>query len=242
MNAQIATFGPTMKKYLFVLLWIGSTALAQDSFTEAKRFFDAGKFAQAQPLFESYLKSNPNHITTLLCLGDIAAASKDWHDALVYFQKARQLKPNVADYHYRYGGALGMVAKESNKFKALGMIGDVRGAFEKALAIDPQHIGAHWALIELNLQLPAIAGGSTKKAKEYAESLARISPVDGWLAKGRIAEDSEHFSEAEKCYKKAIAIGQSKTTYQKLADLYTKTKQPEKAKATMAAYHKKQKE
>ena len=30
--------------------------------------------------------------------------------------------PKVAKYWYKYGGTLGMKAKESNKFKALGMI------------------------------------------------------------------------------------------------------------------------
>jgi hypothetical protein len=32
---------------------------------------------------------------------------------------------------YKYGGALGMKALEVNKFKALGMIGEIKESFEK---------------------------------------------------------------------------------------------------------------
>ena len=43
------------------------------------------------------------------------------------------------------------------------MIGEVRDSFEKAIALNPKHIEARWALIELNLQLPGIVGGSESK-------------------------------------------------------------------------------
>jgi tetratricopeptide (TPR) repeat protein len=229
------------KFFLGILFLMGCGVFAQDTFTEAKYFFETGRSAQAKPLFESYLKANPNHIATLVYLGDIAAAAKKWATALDYFERVKKLKPNVAEYQYKYGGALGMVAKESNKFKALSLIDDIRTAFEKAISLDPKHIGAHWALIELNLQLPAIAGGSLKKANQYAEALAKISTVDAWLAKGHIAEYNENYKQAEQFYKNAIQVGQSKTCYQKLADLYLKMNQPEKSKATMAAYQKKSK-
>ncbi|MNG36378.1 hypothetical protein D3C84_1233890 [compost metagenome] len=60
-----------------------------------------------------------------------------------------------------------MKALEVNKFKALGMIDEVRTNFEKAIQLNPKHIEARWALIELNLQLPGILGGSEKKAIHY---------------------------------------------------------------------------
>lgn len=231
-----------MIKFITPLLFLATVGVfAQDTFTEAKHLFENGQLARAKSMFESYLKANPNHIPSLVYLGDIAASAKKWETALGYFERVKKLKPNVADYQYKYGGALGMVAKESNKFKALGLIDDIKAAFERALWLDPNHIGAHWALIELNIQLPAIAGGSLKKANQYADALAKVSAVDGWLAKGHIAEYDENYKLAEQCYKNAIQIGQSKTSYQKLANLYLKTNQPEKSKATMAAYQKKSK-
>jgi hypothetical protein len=40
-----------------------------------------------------------------------------------------------------------MKAKDSNKFKALGMIDEVKSSFEKAISLNPKHIESRWALI-----------------------------------------------------------------------------------------------
>ncbi|MBF6609030.1 MAG: hypothetical protein ITG00_09890 [Flavobacterium sp.] len=168
---------------------------------------------------------------------DRHSADKNWETAAELYQKLIAKSPNTARYHYKYGGALAMVAQSGNKFKALTLINDIRGAFEKTIEIEPSHIEARWALIEYYIQLPVIAGGSEEKAVSYAAQLANVSPVDGWLANGHIAEFYERYQSAEQYYKKAIALGKSKTAYQKLADLYkNKMAQPEKAAAVMKQF------
>ena len=229
-----------MKSYLFLIIFSLLFSSNSTDFEKAELLFKQAKYDQAKVAFESYLKENSNHLKTLEYLGDIEGIYKYWVKAMFYYGKLIKLKPSEADYHYKYGGCLGMKAKESNKFKALGMIGDVKASFEKAIALDPNHIEARWALIELYLQLPGIVGGSEKKAQRYADELLKISPVDGYLAQGRIAEYFDRNKEAEKYYLKAIAVGGSKTTYQKLANLYkNKMNQPEKAKALLEAYKEK---
>lgn len=231
-----------MGVFLRLFLLFPLFAWAQSDFANAEKLFRQGKYDQSELLFQNHLKTSPSHLQTIEYLGDLRGLSKDWSGALAYYGKLTKLKPLEADYHYKYGGALGMLAKDSNKFRALGMIGEIRGSFEKAIALDRDHIGARWALIELNLMLPAIAGGSEKKAVAYAEELLKISPVDGWLSKGRISEYFSRYPEAENFYKKAVLVGGSKTTYQKLADLYNnKMKQPEKAKALWTEFNKKNK-
>ena len=86
-----------------------------------------------------------------------------------------------------------MKAKDCNRFTAFGMIGDVRSSFEKALALNPKHLEARWALIEMYLHLPAIVGGSEKKATRFSNELAKLSPIDGYLSKGHIAEYYDRF-------------------------------------------------
>jgi hypothetical protein len=49
----------------------------------------------------------------------------------VLLQKLKQIKPSEANYSYKYGGALGMKALEVNKFKALGMIGEIKVIWKK---------------------------------------------------------------------------------------------------------------
>jgi tetratricopeptide (TPR) repeat protein len=230
-------------RYLFLFfLLFPIVSFSQTDFEKAEALFRQQKYSQSQVLFEKILKLSPNNFKAMEYLGDIQGVQKKWKPALVYYKKLKQLQPKVANYIYKYGGVLGMIAKDSNKFKALGMISEIRSAFEKAIKLDPNHIDAHWALIELYLQLPGIVGGSEKKALTYSNQLMKISPIDGHLSKGHIAEYFERYDEAEKEYKKAIELGNSKVCYQKLADLYkNKMDQPEKARLILAEYNEKHK-
>lgn len=205
-------------------------AISQTDFDKAEKLYFLKKYEQSKLLFENYLKENPNHLKTLEYLGDIEGQNKSWDKAIYYYKKLKLLKPLEANYYYKYGGVLGMKAKNSNKFKALGMISEVRTSFEKAISLNPNHIEARLALVELYLQLPSIVGGSEKKALHYADEIAQISEVDGYLSKGHIAEYFGRFKEAEVHYRKAVEISKSKNSYRILANLYkNKLGQPEKA-------------
>ena len=211
--------------------------LCSQSFEKGEKLFIEKKFDLAQPVFESYLMSNPSNLKTIEYLGDIAAYNKSWDKAIIYYKKLKTLKPKEANYYYKYGGVLGMKTLEVSKFKALGMIGEVRSSFEKAIDLNPKHIEARWALIELNLQLPGIVGGSETKAIKYSTELRELSPVDGYLSRGHIEEYFNRYSDAEEQYKRAILIGGSKICYQKLSDLYkNKMKQPDKASKVLEEY------
>jgi tetratricopeptide (TPR) repeat protein len=220
-------------------IFLFSIQIMASDFEKAEKLFRQEKYVQAEPYFERYLEQHPNHTKTIEYLGDIAGYARDWDKAIAYYQKIKEQFPFNANYHYKFGGAMGMKAKEVNKFKALGMIGTVEEAFLTAARLDPKHIDTRWALVELYLQLPGIVGGSEKKANKYAEELFVISPVDGYLAKGRIAEYFNRYKVAEKNYKQAYTIGNSKVTFQKLYDLYLKKlKEPKKAEQLKKEFEK----
>ncbi len=209
-------------------------ANSQTDFEKAEKLFLSKNYEQSKVLFENYLNNNPNNLKTLEYLGDIEGQFKSWDKAIYYYKKLKLIKPTEANYYYKYGGVLGMKAKSSNKFKALGMISEVKISFEKAISLNPKHIEARVALVELYLQLPGIVGGSEKKALLYANEIAQISAVDGYLSKGHIAEYFGRYKEAEVQYKKAVEISKSKNSYQILANLYkNKMGQPEKAKSIL---------
>ncbi len=169
--------------------------------------------------------------------GDIAGHQKQWEEAIRYYKKLKLQFPKIANYHYKFGGALGMKAKTVNKFKALGMIDDIKEAFETAANLDKKHIDTRWALVMLYIELPGIVGGSETKAQNYAEELMQLSKVDGFLAKGYIDVYFKRYAKAEIHLKKAHEIGQSKTTYEKLYDLYlNKLKNMEKAQKLKADF------
>ena len=193
---------------------------SQSDFDKGEQLFREEKLEQAQVLLENVLATQPSNLKTIEYLGDIAGHNKSWDKAIGYYKMLKQLKPTEANYYYKYGGVLGMKATQVNKFKALGMVGEIKESFEKAIALNPKHIEARWALMMLYLQLPAIVGGSEKRAIKYSNELLKLSPVDGYLSKGQIEEHYGRYTSAETQYKKAIAAGSTKIGRQMLANLY----------------------
>lgn len=219
-----------MKNMQLFFLFFSLIAFSQSNFEKGEKLFVQKKYNEAKQLFQDYLKSHPNHSKTIEYLGDIAGYQKKWDEAIDNYKKLKTSFPKIANYWYKYGGALGMKAKESNKFKALGMIDEVEESFLTAAKLDSKHIETRWALVMLYVELPAIIGGSEKKSQKYADELMILSKVDGYLAKGYIDIYFKRYTKAEINYKKAHEIGNSKTTFEKLYDLYL-NKLKDKAKA-----------
>ena len=231
-----------MKAKIVFLLLISQFVFSQTNFEKAEKLYDQGKFTVARPLFETVLKENPNQIKAIEYLGDISVQLKEWDKAIAFYQKLKTLRPNEANYYYKYGGVLGLKSKEGGKWVAIRLIGDMKESFEKALLLNPKHIEARWAMIEYYLQVPALFGGSEKKAQRYADELIKLSPVDGYLSKAHIDEYFERYKSAEKYYIKAIELGGSKNTYERLASLYkVKLHNSEKAKKILEQYQEKNK-
>ncbi|WP_310594270.1 tetratricopeptide repeat protein [Flavobacterium sp.] len=228
-----------MNRVVFLLLFIPSMLWSQANFEKAEQLLESGKTEQARVLFESILKENPSHLKAIEYLGDIAGQNKSWDKALFYYKKLKQLQPDEANYYYKYGGALGMKAKEVNKFKALGMIDEIKSSFEKAIILDPKHKESRWALVLLYVQLPGIIGGSEAKAVAYSNELMRLSPLEGYLSKGYIEEYFGRNKKAELNYIKAFELTNSKLAFQKLYNLYLyKMKNSDKAKQLKEQFEK----
>jgi tetratricopeptide (TPR) repeat protein len=220
-----------MKNFLLIVLLLSNLYWEATDFEKAEKLFQQEKYEQARVLFESYLKSNPNNYKTIEYLGDIAGHQKKWDEAIKQYKILKIQFPKTANYWYKYGGALGMKAKSVNKFKALGMIDEVENAFLTAAKLDTKHIESRWALVMLYIELPGIVGGSETKAIKYSNELMELSKVDGYLSKGYIDEYFNRYKKAEANYIKAHEIGNSKTTFQKLYNLYL-NKIKDKTKAT----------
>ncbi len=218
-----------LKSISYFLLFLPLLVTSQNSYSDAEAYFKKENFSRAKPIFEKHLTSNPNDEKTIQYLGDIAAYGKKWDEALMHYESLLKMDDKNADYHFRYGGALGMRALELSRVRALTYISDIKMHLEKASKLDPKHIEARWALVEFYIQLPGIIGGSERKALGYAKELGNISPVDGYLAKGYVAEYSKRPKDAERYYKHAILIGGSPHTYEKLTNLYENNNQPKEA-------------
>jgi len=216
-----------MNRLIFFL--IPGLCVGQASFDRGVELFDQNEFEKAEAAFKMHLDQAPNDLKTIEYLGDIAGFAKDWDSAIEHYETLVEERPDNANYNFKYGGALGMKAQEVSRLRALGYIGDIKEYLNKAAQLDPNHIEVRWALVELYMQLPTIIGGSESKALTFAKELEAISPVDGYLAMGYIAEYSDRPNDAERYYKQAVAIGNSPHTYEKLTEHYEKNDKPKEA-------------
>ena len=227
----------SMKKIILFLL-LPALAFSQDKLSEITLLINQKAYKKAEVQSINYLKTHPNNLVAIELLGDALGYQKKWDSAAVQYKKLVDTKPEIANYQYKYGGVLGMKALQ-NKFKAIGLIGDIKEAFTKAAELDKTHIDARWALVELYMQLPGIFGGSKSKSLQYAQELENLSKVDGYLAKGYVYEYDDEPELAEKYYKMAIQEGGSLTCFNKLTHFYENEKQPKKAIENLEETHKK---
>ncbi|MCC1484727.1 tetratricopeptide repeat protein [Winogradskyella immobilis] len=228
-------------KSLLILLFFPIVLYAQVPYDAVESLISEKQFAKAEKLIAPYVTSNTKDLKAIELLGDAHGHQKNWDEAIKNYKRLKELSPSNANYHYKYGGALGMKALNVNKFKALGIIGDVKEAFLEAAELDAKHIDTRWALVELYMSLPGIVGGSKKKSLKYANELEQLSLVDGYLAKGYIYEYDDEPKLAETYYKKAIEVGGSINCFEKLTNLYESQQQPDKAISNIEVAQKKHK-
>jgi tetratricopeptide (TPR) repeat protein len=215
------------------LLFSVDLMVAQNNLENAKELYDAAQYEAAKDLLEPIRAKQENDTAVQSLLGSVYAKLELWEKAVDEVEVLVDKYPDNAEYNFRYGGALGMVAKQANKFTALMMLDDVKFHLKKATRLDKGHINSRWALVQLYVELPSIIGGTKANAMQYADELADISPVDGALARGFVERAEENYQAAEKYLKQAVDIGRSATTYTKLTELYLEMELPEKAFATL---------
>jgi len=210
--------------FLFPLL-----SFSQSTFDNAQQYILEKDYIKAEQLLFSFVEEYPNNLKAIELLGDAFGYQEKWDQAIIEYKKIVEVNPKVANYHYKYGGALAMKALSISKIRALLIIGDVKVAFLKAAELDSTHIDTRWALVELYMQLPLIIGGSKSKSFIYANELEDLSKVDGYLSKGYIYEYDDEPELAEKYYKMAIKEGGSLNCFNTLTSLYESDNQPKKA-------------
>lgn len=221
-----------MIKFLVIILF-PALIFSQSSVDVIEDLIRKKEYNKAQNELNTYLKTTPKTLKAIELQGDIYGYKKQWDKAIETYKALVDANPHTANYHYKYGGVLGMKALSVNKMKALALIPDLKASFIKAAELDSKHIEARWALVELFMQLPALIGGSKSTALKYANQLENLSKVDGYLAKGYIYEYDDDPKQAEKFYKQAVQVGGSVTYYNKLSTFYKNEKQLEKAVATL---------
>jgi predicted O-linked N-acetylglucosamine transferase (SPINDLY family) len=99
----------------------------------AWQHFQAGRFEQAEELFQQILQVEPNHVDALHLLGLICWQKGQTQRAVEYLQAAVRLKPDFAEAHNNLGSALAI----------LGRSAEAVASYQRALALKPQYVEAY---------------------------------------------------------------------------------------------------
>lgn len=209
---------------LFLFLPI---ALCAQTVDKAKKLYDEQKPVEARKLLLTVKKESKEFAEAQYYLGRLAYDAKEYDQAEEYFEAAIEVNDKVADYHNWYGNTLGTIAGDANFFKQATLAPKMKGAWERALELDPKSIEARQSLILYYQQAPAIAGGSTERAIELANEIVRLKPAEGHRQLGNIYYREKKWAEAEKEFVAMVKADPSYT--QSLANFYINQKNYEKA-------------
>ena len=159
---------------------------AQSELDDAAKSIKARNYTAAQAILEKALKATPNNAQALAMMGELQLAQRAPEKASEYADKAIAIDPSKSRYHLLRGNALGMRAQQVSMLRALTMVGDIRGAYEKAVELDPRSRPARFALFNFFLLAPSVAGGGLDKAQAFAEQTAGVDSAAGHQMKGQV--------------------------------------------------------
>jgi tetratricopeptide (TPR) repeat protein len=180
-----------------------------------------GHYNRARAILEPRLQADPNDAEANWLLSQVYEASGRLKEALTLAQRAVDLGPNDARYHYQLADVYGEMAEHAGIFKQLGLAHHFKSEADTAVSLDPKFAEAWMALIEFYVEAPGIAGGGKDKARDAAQTIASFDPSEGYLAAARIAQSEKNLTAQEEGYKKAIAANpRNYEAYVLLANFY----------------------
>jgi len=136
------------KKLLIITVIFFSIVMpvkAQMTIENGEEYLNKNQIKQAKRVFQDHA----DNLKAVEYLGDIASFEKKWDEAIEYYQKLVENQPNSSAYNFKLGGAMGLKAIETSKFRAALMLGDIKLYLNKAAELDENHAEVRPALDEL---------------------------------------------------------------------------------------------
>lgn len=157
---------------------------------QAKNLIEWGRAKKARSLLQAAVQqpANRDNARLVAYYGHVVMQFGDLRDGLKLTKRAVALDPNCASCHLYRFEALAKRAKTVNHFRALMALPKLRKQLELADKLNPGLGDVQWGWIRFDLALPAAVGGGFDNARQHAQLLRRIDPVDGRLAQAQIAE------------------------------------------------------
>lgn len=148
------------------------------------------------------------------------------------FEKALSLAPSASLYAQWLGRAYGLEAQNASLFYRPGYASRSRDTLEKAVALDPDNLGARSDLAAYYHAAPSLLGGSLTKAQAQVDEIARRDPYLGHVRAGDLLADDGKYPEAEREFLAAAALDPRRPqAHERLGFFYTEGKLYEKSLA-----------
>ena len=180
---------------LCLFLCCGASA---QSLEEGMKLFNNGKMAEAKGVFEIVLKQNEKNAEAHYRLGLILLTRqfRNEDDAVDHMDLAVELIPSSADYQYGLGAAYGTKAQNAGIIKQALLAPKIKGAFEKAVSLNPKLVDAHVGLAQYYWRAPGIMGGDMEKAFKEADIAVQLDEWKGRPLKANILVAEKRKDEA----------------------------------------------
>ena len=153
----------------------------------------AGRLAEAKPLYLEILSRAPNHVVVLNLLGVLRSQEGDARQAVDLIGRAIALKPDYTEAYYNLGVAL----------KDQGKLAEAAAAYRRALKLNPNYAAAH-----NNLGIALEEQGNPKGAETAYRHALKLKP--GYAAAynnlGNALKDQDRLEEAVTAYRKALKL------------------------------------
>lgn len=220
-----------MKKIIALLLFTGF--LCANGFTEkAKTLFEEQKFEEAKNLFLQAIEENENSAEAFYYLARISYYNGELDEAIEYCEEAVELVDDNAEYHFWMGQLYGREAQQSGIFKQATLADDILEHFERAVELDPNHLGGNIGLAQFYWHAPGIVGGDIDKAIALANKVVKLSEVEGYNLLAGIYTSEERYNDAFEAIQKFIIADELKGRMA-LARFYYRSEKPAEAEAEM---------
>jgi tetratricopeptide (TPR) repeat protein len=195
-------------------------AAAQQS--ELAALLEAGHFKRARTIADGRVRQNPKDAEALYAMGRIRQAYNDGDGAYTFAEKAVAADGSKAAYHCLLGEASGNKAEKAGALSKFGLGRAVKKEAEAGMAIDSRYAPCYHLLLVFHLKAPGIIGGDKNKAKELADKLQGMNPIEGAFAQARLANESKApIAVHEELFSKALqADPKSYKGHLQLASIY----------------------
>lgn len=205
-HLRAALAASVLRAALAASVLLAASAFAQTDLEKAAAALKASDVPAAEALVAPLAGATPPNGAALNLLAQVRLAQQRTKEAVEAAEAATKAEPEKPEHFSQLGVALSARMGEVGFMQMAMISGKMKGAFEKSVALDANHVAGLIGLTRFYSNAPEIAGGSPEKAREFAGRVRALNPFLGELELGRLAERAEDFAAALGHYDAALAL------------------------------------